>query len=332
MKRRVAEEFNISFLDVICCGFGAIILLLMITKTVTPQLVEYSATSLKVNIKDMDKKIFEIRGETYTLNRQLNAKQESLSDFNKRIAILQANFDILQDKYNIAEVLQSQKSNTTKELVIAKQSLTAEMKRLLADKPRNNNLIGGIPVDSEYIIFIVDTSGSMVNHAWPRVVKEFESVLQIHPRVKGIQIMNDMGTYMFSRYKGKWIPDTPARRKIIISRLRNWKDYGNSNPVEGIIEAIRSFYTPGKKISIYFFGDEFADSGGSITTVIDTVDRLNREDDSGKRLVRIHAVGFPVVSLRYPLSAQISGIRFATLMRELTFKNGGSFIGLNNLQ
>ena len=30
--RRSAEEFSLSFLDVICCGFGAIILLLMITK------------------------------------------------------------------------------------------------------------------------------------------------------------------------------------------------------------------------------------------------------------------------------------------------------------
>ena len=29
-----------SFLDVICCGFGAVILLLMITKTVQPQVIE----------------------------------------------------------------------------------------------------------------------------------------------------------------------------------------------------------------------------------------------------------------------------------------------------
>ena len=56
MKRRASEEFNISFLDVICCGFGAIILLLIITKTVAPQLVEVSAISLKSRIDDMQKK------------------------------------------------------------------------------------------------------------------------------------------------------------------------------------------------------------------------------------------------------------------------------------
>jgi hypothetical protein len=28
--------------------------------------------------------------------------------------------------------------------------------------------------------------------------------------VKGIQIMNDMGNYMFSRYRGEWIPTRTA--------------------------------------------------------------------------------------------------------------------------
>ena len=36
-QRRGTPEFSISFLDVICCGFGAVILLLMITKTVQPR-------------------------------------------------------------------------------------------------------------------------------------------------------------------------------------------------------------------------------------------------------------------------------------------------------
>ena len=32
LMRREGEEFSVSFLDVICCGFGAIILLLMLSK------------------------------------------------------------------------------------------------------------------------------------------------------------------------------------------------------------------------------------------------------------------------------------------------------------
>ncbi|MBT8373155.1 MAG: VWA domain-containing protein, partial [Deltaproteobacteria bacterium] len=47
-------------------------------------------------------------------------------------------------------------------LAAALQELTAEMKRLLKKQPRKvERSVGGIPVDSEYIIFIIDTSGSM---------------------------------------------------------------------------------------------------------------------------------------------------------------------------
>jgi hypothetical protein len=46
-RRREMAEFSLSFLDVICCGFGAVILLLMITKTVQPQIIEASTVNLE---------------------------------------------------------------------------------------------------------------------------------------------------------------------------------------------------------------------------------------------------------------------------------------------
>jgi hypothetical protein len=134
-----------------------------------------------------------------------------------------------------------------------------------------------------------------------------------------------MGKYMFSRYRGKWIPDTPGRRKVIMQTLRSWNVFSNSSPVEGITHAIRTFADPRKKISIYVLGDEF--TGESIADVVDTVDRFNIEDAQGNRLVRIHAVGFPTQFIRPP-HLQTTGIRFAALMRELTKRNGGAFVGL----
>ena len=80
-------------------------------------------------------------------------------------------------------------------------------------------------------------------------------------------------------------------------------------------------------MSIYVFGDEF--TGRSIQEVVATVDRINRVDSEGNSLVRIHAVGFPVQFQRAP-HLQTTGIRFATLMRELTHRNGGTFVGLND--
>ncbi|MDX1733186.1 MAG: VWA domain-containing protein [Halioglobus sp.] len=325
---RGPEEFSLSFLDVICCGFGAVILLLMITKTVEPQIIEASTTNLEGRIAALQQQLFSLRGDSRVLNRDLNAKHEQLSDYEERIAILRGQVASARSRHDSLLVESNSNSVITEQLAQAKQSLTEEMQRLLGRQHQaRNQLIGGIPVDSEYIIFVIDTSGSM-RSAWDRVLRELDATLSIYPQVKGIQVMNDMGKYLFSRYRGKWIPDTPARRKLIMQNLAGWHVFSNSSPVEGITTAIRTFYDPGKKISIYVFGDEF--TGNSIAQVIDTVDRINREDESGNRLVRIHAVGFPV-TFRSASNMQQTGIRFATLMRELTQRNGGTFVALSDL-
>jgi hypothetical protein len=329
-RRRGPEEFSLSFLDVICCGFGAVILLLMITKTVQPQIIEASTVNLEGKLADLQEQLFEIRGDSTVLNRDLNAKHEQLSEYEERIAILQGQLASARSRYDSIQVETNSNDVITEQLAIARQDLTAEMQRLLGSQHLSKNkLIGGIPVDSEYIIFIIDTSGSMFSYAWERMINEVESTLAIYPEVKGIQVINDMGQYMFSRYRGQWIPDTPGRRNVIMQNLRNWNVFSNSSPVEGITAAIRTFYDPGKKISLYVFGDEF--TGQSIADVIDTVDRINVEDAQGNRLVRIHGVGFPVQFIRAP-HLQTTGIRFATLMRELAYRNGGTFVALNDFR
>ena len=329
-KRRPAPEISLSFLDVICCGFGAVILLLMITKTVEPHVLEESTVIAEGRVAELTEQLFEIRGETTVLNRDLAAKQEQISEFEEQIAILQGALASSKSRYDSLQTTRNANSIVEAQLAIARQELSEEEERLLGrDAERKNQLIGGIPVDSEYIIFIIDTSGSMFSYAWDRMLREMEATLNIYPNVKGIQVMNDMGNYLFSRYAGQWIPDTPARRQLILRNLANWNAFSNSSPVEGITQAVRSFYDRDKKISIYVFGDEF--TGRSIEDVVLTVDKLNAEARTGERRVRIHAVGFPVQFIRPP-ELQDTGIRFATLMRELTHRNGGTFVGLNDFR
>ena len=62
IRRRGIEEFSVSFLDVICCGFGAIILLLMVTKTLEPIVLEDSNLDLSEQIAGREQAVFEIKG------------------------------------------------------------------------------------------------------------------------------------------------------------------------------------------------------------------------------------------------------------------------------
>ncbi|MDB3898032.1 VWA domain-containing protein [Gammaproteobacteria bacterium] len=330
-KRGETDSFSVSFLDVAACGFGAMIILLMITKSGEPISIEFVDVPPEGAITELQEQLFAIRGETTILNRDLNAKQEQLSAMKDRIARLQRDLSDVQGRHQTSNQLSSEITDEMGRLAIAQQSMTEEMQRLLANSSApENNAIGGVPVDSEYIIFVIDTSGSMFGNAWNKMLGVIEDTLNVYPEVKGIQIMNDMGDYMFASYRGQWIPDTPGTRNNIISTLRTWNPFSNSSPVEGVTRAINTFYSPDKKISIYVIGDDFQ-PGGSIQEVLQTIDRINVEDENGDRLVRIHGIGFPVIFAGQARFQQ-SVYRYSTLMREMTQRNGGTFVGLNDFQ
>lgn len=323
IKRRGIEEFSISFLDVICCGFGAVILLLMLTRPLEPILLEKSEVDLSERIEAREQALFEIRGEIRELLASDNATAtdrlaaiEAIKELERQLE------DTLGKAISLGEA-EREIDEQTAELASAKQTLTDEMQRLLGlDFKRDSGLVGGIAVDSEYIIFVIDTSGSMQSAAWNQVVRKVDETLSIYPRVKGIQVMNDMGDYMFPQYRGTWLEDGAGVRNRIIQTLSGWAPFSNSSPVEGIREAIDTYYDPSKNISIYVFGDDY--TGDSVEEVVDAVDQINIADEMGRRRVRIHAVGFPVY-LDQP-NARI--YRFAALMRELAYRNDGTFVGL----
>ena len=320
-EKRGVTEISISFLDVISCGFGAIVLLLLIAKTVDPTLLKTEKDTKLFTVPEMQQQLFEIRKEVRMLSDSIKYKNYQFLETKERVENLKRELLEKQQKNAIFRDKQSK-------LLLAQQNLTEVMKRLLKNQKKSRgDTIGGIPIDSEYIVFIIDTSGSMSNHAWTRVKKEMINILNVYPQVKGIQVMNDMGDYMFSSFSNKWIPDTPARRKAILNRLATWAPFSNSSPVEGIQKAIRQFYSSNKRISLYVFGDDF--TGGSINKVLKATARINQTINSAP-LVRIHTIGFPV-HFKVKGGNLKTATRFSALMRELSYDNNGTFVGLTGL-
>ncbi len=325
-KRRGIEEASVSFLDVISCGFGAIVLLLIIAPVGDPTAQLEAERSLQTIVRELTERLFDARGETVQLSEELKSRKEQLSDLEERVARLKAQLASVEKQSK--EIAQS-KIVEEEQLRLAVQVLTEEMERLVPQDNIKNQLIGGVPVDSEYVIFVIDTSGSMQMAAWNRVQKEMINILDIYPTVKGIQVMNDMGQYMFPDTRRAWMADNPNTRKRIISQLASWAPFSNSSPVEGINAAIQTYYRDDRKISIYTLGDDF--SGRSIRAVVKAVDNLNQAHRGANRLVRIHAIGFPV-HFTPGQTPNESAVKFAALMRELSYNNGGTFIGLTDLQ
>lgn len=239
---------------------------------------------------------------------------------------LSGDFSSIQGGYAASKLDASVTNLVREEPVAARQTLTPEMIRVFKDRPNRpaTEAIAGIPIDSELVLFVIDTSSSMTENHWDVNLRIVEDILSLYPHIKGLQVMNDQGTYLFPDTRGRWLEDSPAQRAQIRERARYWHAFSESNPVPGIEEAIRSYWAPDKRVSLFVLGDEF--TGDSIQAALGAIGRLNKPDADGRRALRIHAIGFP----EGPGMSPYTSVRFAALMRLVCEQNNGTFLGLRH--
>jgi hypothetical protein len=317
-RRRETEVFSLSFLDCICCGFGAMILLLVLTQVQQPIVLERTEQNLGGQVEKLENALYEIRGETEVLNRELKGRVDQESSEKSRVARLAGDLTNIAGQYNASKKDAEFNNLLQQQLVATYQRLNEDQRKMLANYKRPATApMAGIPADSEYVVFVIDTSGSMQESHWEAMKQHMRQILDLYPKLQGMQVMDDEGAYLFPSSAARWLSDSPARRKVIMDALEHWVTYSNSSPTEGIVRAIDDFWSRDKRVSIYYLGDDF--TGPSIQEALDQVARLNRD-----RRVRIHALGFPTPP-DYP---QETARRYAELMRLMCEQNGGAFVGL----
>jgi len=328
-SRRDLSIFSLSFLDCISCGFGAIILLFVI-----------SLGSERLVIKDIRDTLFKLYQERMTELESIQSKTIYLTLENKKkkdalrlekntVAAMKVEIEILENK--IKESLFGKENllveiDDMQEYVDAQQQLV-ELEQIETELPI------GVPVESNHLIFILDTSGSMRDprsgRIWNIVISKVQETLEIYPIVTGIQILDADGNYILRPTAGQWIPDSPTVRSAIGRTLAFYSHHSQSNPVPGITKAVKVFLDPDdpdKKIGIHVFGDEYTDTASKVLT---RIDKLNPKDENGNRAITINAIGFPHV-VKFERHYTKTGLKFANLMRELTYEHGGAFVGIQN--
>jgi hypothetical protein len=324
-RRREFEVFSLSFLDCICCGFGAIILLFILSMGANRNRVEESESDLKQTVQNFRAAFGLAQNERLRLSGELAAKEKSLQDIISELAELQALLARLHEK------IQNEaggKKSLVSEVEDLKREIAA-MQKEVPDIPQiDTSKPIGIPVESNYVAFVIDTSGSMrdpnTELLLGYVVRKFDEVLEAYPQVKGVQFLDADGRFILGRGDA-WIPDSVETRRAVIMAVRRYGIASNSNPVPGVVRAIRALYKeddPEMKMGIYIFGDEFTETS---EVVLERIDRMNPPGPTGKRPITINAIGFPNL-LRAGFSLGQSGVKFANLMRELTTIHGGAFI------
>ena len=99
LRRRYIEPFSISFLDVICCAFGAIILVLVLSKTGEPRVLEAIRADLQGVVAKLERERHDIRGETRIVNRDLTSVREQLAEVTQRLARLTSDLSRVRGEF-----------------------------------------------------------------------------------------------------------------------------------------------------------------------------------------------------------------------------------------
>ncbi len=311
-------DTSVSFLDVIACAFGAIALLVLILP-----IGDLAVDNRTSQAADYGRSLWALA----SLREEVSALEREVAENDELAMVLGAELTSEEDKARYLENLIARTRDEASRLRARKAAIAAGVRILEQPRPPAaaelslDTELAGIPVDSEYIAFVVDTSGSM-RQIWERVLAEITHVLSIYPRVRGFQILNDQGHYLYGGNRQQWIPDSPANRRAALDRMQSllWLPYSASNPAPGIAAAVRDLYDKDRRMAIFVFGDDYA--GDDFDGFLNRVDRAVASAEAGRGAFRIHAIGFSNEGVAG------SPLNFGILMRELTRRHEGAFLAL----
>jgi hypothetical protein len=312
IKRAPLEVFNLAFLDIISCAFGAVVMLVLLAKN-GEQDMQRGPNNLSMFIQQV------VAAQTF-----VEALQGALSDKQTELAASVSKSASFLEKQKKLDASIPRAQKTLEQLKDKAQSLRTEIR--LANARLNvanssaipDDDVGGIPTDAEYVIFVIDNSGSMsAGASWRTVTNVVSDILSNHPAMKGFQIMAADGGFMYSGTEGTWLPDSPNFRKKAITRMASFTG-GSSQPEKGISRAIKLYKKKPGKISLYVFGDDYRQS--QLDGVVSALTNQNKNKD-GKAIIRIHGIGFA--------RRQGNSQQFAAFMQAIAKRNRGAFVGLN---
>jgi hypothetical protein len=324
IKRRPIEVFSLSFLDCLCCGFGAILLLFILSIGSGPHGIknEIDAPTLKAMQEQLARLEADVADKAVLLEAAIYSEQSS----SERERIL----SLIQDLETKLIDLQQEFDSRKAKLSTAEQA-AAKDKRLLQSFKHEDLPPIGLPAEATHVAFVIDSSGSMRNQLTGLlhygVVEQIRELLDSLPQVRSIQFLDTSGNYMLSSRRDFWLPDTSSLRQQALQQILAYPIASVSDPESGLRRAIRDLKPSLKAdefMSIYLLGDDFR---GSTQGLLIQLDRMNpRNPKTGKRPVSISAIGFPTLIKPFQIGAAHGNTRYANIMREIAEAHDGVLI------
>ncbi|MDH3526995.1 MAG: VWA domain-containing protein [Gammaproteobacteria bacterium] len=269
MKRRPVSPFSLSFLDIMFCGFGAVVLLVLILNTDTVR-------ARNTVFADLRSEVVRIEQEVIVGNEQLVTARNSLAAADSELVTTRGEAERIIETIKRLEIEVAQMESETlassqhiNELVSDLKSQDEEKKRLgapqTADRDSGTRVrkvsgegdrqyLTGLKMGGKRVLILVDVSASMLDETiinvvrrrnmdaaskrsaskWQRTLKTADWLVSNLPSTARFQL------YTFNTRASAAVSGTDG----------NWLQASSRKDVDGAIRALRQI-VPGEGTSLY---------------------------------------------------------------------------------
>ena len=182
-KRRL-NVFSLSFLDVMSCGFGAVVLIFLIINHETEEKAEVVNKDLLAEIRLLDYQVRNGEVDLFELRERLEATRAGLDDSDRKLASTEVDLDKTRSEFGELSERSKAEVESLNELKTDVEDREEELERLRAVNDANDGLsvrgfagegdrqyLTGLKVGGKNILIAVDVSASMLDDSIVNVLR-----------------------------------------------------------------------------------------------------------------------------------------------------------------
>jgi len=183
MKRLSVSPFSLSFLDIMFCGFGAVVLLVLILNTDTVKARNQTFADLRAEVVKLEQQVIVGRENLVEARNSLEATdQELVTTQGEAERVIQTIRELEIEIARMSEETLASREHVNR-LTSDLQSLEQQQKRLGAEAPDGGDKVRefkgegdrqyltGLKVGGKHILILVDASASMLDETIINVVR-----------------------------------------------------------------------------------------------------------------------------------------------------------------
>lgn len=354
VRRRKTMSFNLAFLDIMFCGFGAVVLLVLILHANSLSRRKEQHTDLRSQVDRVEREV--LVGEEYLtgLRNSLSQKDKELGQATSRAEDLRARINAVQVQLADLRNQTVARKDHVNRLQTDLKNLDKENKRMGAQSPAdeargsrvrqfegegNRQYLTGLKLGGNRVLLLVDRSASMLDETVVNILRRRNSTEEIKrgspkwvqvrqtvswltanlPPTSSLQILtfNNKPTSLDDAAGGGWVRATDTSKvNKMISRLDTVVPEGGTSLVNTFVKAARLSPRPD---NIVLLTDGLPTQGAKPGSGRVSADKRVR---FFQQAIKKLPSGVPVNTILFPMEGDPLA---AALFWKLAVDSGGSF-------